>query len=26
LCRCGSYNRIIRAVQTAAQTLKGRAS
>ncbi len=23
LCRCGSYNRIIQAIQTAAQTMKG---
>jgi len=23
LCRCGSYNRIIRAIQTAAQTMRG---
>lgn len=26
LCRCGSYNRIIRAIQTAARTMKGRES
>ncbi len=26
LCRCGSYNRIIQAVQTAAQMVKGRIS
>lgn len=26
LCRCGSYNRIIQAIQTAAQTMKGRRS
>jgi aerobic-type carbon monoxide dehydrogenase small subunit (CoxS/CutS family) len=24
LCRCGSYNRIIQAIQTAARTMKGR--
>jgi carbon-monoxide dehydrogenase small subunit len=23
LCRCGSYNRIIQAIQTAARTMKG---
>jgi len=26
LCRCGSYNRIIQAIQTAARTMKGRES
>ncbi len=26
LCRCGSYNRIIEAIQTAAQTMKGQRS
>jgi aerobic-type carbon monoxide dehydrogenase small subunit (CoxS/CutS family) len=26
LCRCGSYNRIIEAIQTAAQTMKGQKS
>ena len=26
LCRCGSYNRIIEAIQTAAQTMKGHRS
>lgn len=26
LCRCGSYNRIIQAIQSAAQTMKGRRS
>lgn len=26
LCRCGSYSRIIQAIQTAAQTMKGRRS
>jgi len=26
LCRCGSYNRIIQAIQTAARTMKGQRS
>jgi aerobic-type carbon monoxide dehydrogenase small subunit (CoxS/CutS family) len=26
LCRCGSYNRIIQAIQTAARTMKGQPS